>query len=92
MLDKVQEGKITLERVVEKMAHAPAILFNIKNRGFIREGYAADLVLVNPMAGQPVQKEELLYMRILLKKIKTRFMPIQYRTKKESLSLQVMKH
>jgi dihydroorotase len=62
MLDKVQEGKITLERVVEKMAHAPAILFNIKNRGFIREGYAADLVLVNPMAGQPVQKEELLYM------------------------------
>jgi dihydroorotase len=62
MLDKVQEGKITLGRVVEKMAHAPAILFNIKNRGFIREGYAADLVLVNPMAGQPVQKEELLYM------------------------------
>jgi dihydroorotase len=62
MLDKVKEGKITLERVVEKMAHAPAILFRINKRGFIREGYAADLVLVAPSPGQAVQKDNLLYM------------------------------
>ena len=62
MLDKVKEGKITLERVVEKMAHAPAILFRINKRGFIREGYAADLVLVAPTPGQAVQKDNLLYM------------------------------
>jgi dihydroorotase len=62
MLDKVKEGKITLERVVEKMAHAPAILFRINKRGFIREGYAADLVLVAQTPGQAVQKDNLLYM------------------------------
>lgn len=62
MLDKVKEGKITLERVVEKMAHAPAILFRINKRGFIREGYAADLVLVAQKPGQAVQKDNLLYM------------------------------
>lgn len=61
MLDKVQEGKITLERVVEKMAHAPATLFRIKERGYIREGYAADLVLVAPTPNKPVSKAELLY-------------------------------
>jgi dihydroorotase len=61
MLDKVQEGKITLERVVEKMAHAPATLFRIKERGYIREGYAADLVLVAPTPSKPVSKADLLY-------------------------------
>ncbi|MCF8202313.1 MAG: dihydroorotase [Crocinitomicaceae bacterium] len=61
MLDKVQEGKITLERVVEKMAHAPATLFRIKERGYIREGYAADLVLVAPTPNKPVSKADLLY-------------------------------
>ncbi len=61
MLDKAQEGKISLERIVEKMAHAPAILFNIQKRGFINEGYAADLVLVSPKAGPPVEKQQLLY-------------------------------
>jgi dihydroorotase len=61
MLDKVKEGKITLERVVEKMAHAPAILFKINNRGFLREGYAADLVLVAPTPGQVVRQDNLLY-------------------------------
>ena len=35
----MKNGKITIERVVEKMAHSPAILFRIKERGFIREGY-----------------------------------------------------
>jgi dihydroorotase len=61
MLDKVQDGKITLERVVEKMAHAPATLFRIKERGYIREGYAADLVLVAPTPNKPVSKADLLY-------------------------------
>lgn len=47
MLDFVHEGWISIERVVEKMAHAPAVLFRIADRGFIREGYMADLVLVD---------------------------------------------
>ncbi|MEN9698957.1 MAG: hypothetical protein RLZZ301_155 [Bacteroidota bacterium] len=61
MLDKVQEGIISLERVVEKMAHAPATLFRIQNRGYLREGYAADLVLVAPTPSAPVTKASLLY-------------------------------
>lgn len=60
MLEKVQQGKISIERVVEKMAHAPAILFKIENRGFIREGYFADLVVVDAIP-QTVTKENLLY-------------------------------
>lgn len=47
MLELSRKGKLPLERVVEKMAHNPAILFQIKERGFIREGYFADLVLVD---------------------------------------------
>lgn len=61
MLDKVKDGFISIERVVEKMAHAPAILFKIEDRGFIREGYHADLVLVKPTAGEPVSKSNVLY-------------------------------
>ena len=47
MLDFYQQGKISLERIVEKMCHAPAICFKVKERGFIREGYWADLILVD---------------------------------------------
>jgi dihydroorotase len=61
MLDKVTEGKITIERVVEKMAHAPATLFRIKERGYLREGYAADLVLVAPKPSATVDKSNVLY-------------------------------
>lgn len=61
MLEAVQEGKISLEKVVEKMAHNPAVLFKIEDRGFIREGYYADLVLVNPKASWTVTKENVLY-------------------------------
>ena len=61
MLELVKQGKITIEKVVEKMAHNPAILFNIKDRGYIREGYFADLVLVNPNLPQTVSKTNLLY-------------------------------
>ena len=47
MLEFYFEGKITLEKIVQKMSHNPAIIFQIKDRGFIREGYFADLVLVD---------------------------------------------
>ncbi|MFT6981580.1 MAG: dihydroorotase [Crocinitomicaceae bacterium] len=61
MLEKVEEGKISIERVVEKIAHAPAILFNVVERGFIREGYFADLVIVNPNSKYAVTKENIMY-------------------------------
>lgn len=61
MLQKVTEGKISIEKVVEKMAHAPAILFRINHRGFIREGYFADLVIVDEHSGYTVSKANILY-------------------------------
>jgi dihydroorotase len=60
MMEKVEEGKITIERVVEKMAHSPATLFKIVDRGYIREGYFADLVIVDAVK-TAVTKESLLY-------------------------------
>ncbi len=48
MLEMVKEGIFTYEQVVNKMCHAPAQLFRVKNRGYIREGYKADLVIVDP--------------------------------------------
>jgi dihydroorotase len=61
MLEKSLEGVIPIERVVEKMAHAPAVLFKINERGYIREGYKADLVVVDPAAKTTVTKQSLLY-------------------------------
>lgn len=61
MLHKVEQGKISIERVVEKMAHAPSILFNVYERGFIREGYFADLVIVDPKKSHTVTRDNLLY-------------------------------
>ncbi len=61
MVDFVKKGKISLERMVHKMAHAPAILFQIRERGFIREGYYADLVLVDPNKTETVDRASLLY-------------------------------
>lgn len=61
MLEKAKEGKITIERIVEKMAHAPAELFQIEKRGYVREGYFADLVVVNPNASRLVEKSNILY-------------------------------
>jgi len=60
MLEKVNEGKISIEKVVEKMCHAPAELFQVSKRGFVREGYFADLVLVNPSRSNMVSKEQIL--------------------------------
>lgn len=61
MLNYVKEGKISLEKVVEKMSHAPAICFNIEKRGFIREGYKADLAIVDLNQSWKVQKDNILY-------------------------------
>jgi dihydroorotase len=47
-IERVLDGKLTLERVVEAVCHAPATLFNVRERGYLREGYFADLVLVDP--------------------------------------------
>lgn len=61
MLEFYKEGKISLEKIVEKMCHNPAILYRIKNRGFLRPGYHADLVLVDLNSPWTVTKENLLY-------------------------------
>jgi dihydroorotase len=61
MIDHVKNGRISLERMVHKMSHAPAICFQIKERGFIREGYWADLVLVDPNKPHQVNTENILY-------------------------------
>ena len=61
MLELCHRNVISIEKVVEKMCHNPAILFNIKKRGFIREGYKADLCLVNPDSQWTVAKENILY-------------------------------
>lgn len=61
MLEMENNGTFTYEMVVEKMCHNPAIIFNIKNRGFIREGYKADLVLVSPDSAWTATSENTLY-------------------------------
>ncbi|MCW1735123.1 dihydroorotase [Anaerorudis cellulosivorans] len=61
MLELVNQGIYTPEFVVEKMCHAPATLFKIKDRGYIREGYFADLVLVNPGKSYKVTPSTVLY-------------------------------
>ena len=59
MMELQREGKISMERLVEKMCHNPAILFNINKRGFLREGYYADLVIVDPANPWKVGKENI---------------------------------
>ena len=61
MLYYVNEGKITIEKVVEKMSHAVAKCFQIKERGFIREGYYADFVLIDLLQPFTVTKKNILY-------------------------------
>lgn len=60
MIELYHQGKIKLEKIVQKMAHDPAILFRIKDRGFIREGYFADLVLVDLDNPWTVSKDNIL--------------------------------
>ena len=61
MLDFYQKGEISLEKIVEKMCHNPAICFNIQKRGFIKEGYYADLVLIDLNKSWKVNKDNILY-------------------------------
>ncbi len=61
LLTAVHQGKTSLEKLVEKACHNPAILFKIQHRGFLREGYFADLVLVDLNKKIKVVKEDLLY-------------------------------
>lgn len=60
MLELAEKGVITLPQLVEKMAHNPAILYKVEGRGFIREGYQADLVLVRPNAPHTVDTAEIM--------------------------------
>tara|TARA_B100000700_G_C14993569_1_gene832567 strand:- start:2 stop:1333 length:1332 start_codon:yes stop_codon:yes gene_type:complete len=61
MLEFYKDGKISLEKIVEKMCHNPAICFQIANRGFLKEGFFADLVLVDLDHPWEVKKENILY-------------------------------
>ena len=57
MLELVDKGILTLERLVELMCHRPADLFEVRNRGYLREGYQADIVLVRPNCGWTVTRD-----------------------------------
>ena len=61
MLELARQGYFPVEKVVEKMAHRPADLFRIDRRGYIRPGYYADLVLVDPAAPYTVSPDNILY-------------------------------
>lgn len=61
ILEKVKEGVIPIEKAVEKMSHNPAKLFQIEKRGFVKEGYFADLVLIDDNKPQTVSKDNILY-------------------------------
>ncbi len=61
MFEAHLQGKISVEKIVEKMCHNPAIIFKIEKRGFIKEGFYADLVIVNPAKPWSVMKENILY-------------------------------
>ena len=61
LLDMWKDGVFSLETIVRKSAHAVADLYRVKDRGYLREGYFADLVLVDPNAGATVSKENIEY-------------------------------
>lgn len=61
ILQKAKEGKISIEKAVQKMSHDPAICFQVEKRGYIREGYFADLVVVDPNKSYTVTKDNILY-------------------------------
>lgn len=61
LLDLWKDGVFSLETIVRKTSHAVADLYRIKDRGYLREGYFADIVLVNPNAGQTVEKSNIAY-------------------------------
>lgn len=61
MLEFYHQGKISLEKIVEKMCHNPAICLQVKDRGYLREGYKADLAIVDLNASWTVDKDNILY-------------------------------
>jgi dihydroorotase len=61
MLEHAKMGKITVNKVIQKMCHAPADLFGVQKRGYLREGYHADIVILNPETQVEVAKSNLLY-------------------------------
>ncbi len=61
MLEMVNKGIFSYEKVVDKMCHAPATLFRINKRGYIKEGYFADIVIIDPGSSWTVSKENILY-------------------------------
>jgi dihydroorotase len=61
MLEHAKMGKITVNKVIEKMCHAPADLFGVQKRGYLREGYYADIVILNPETQVEVSKSNILY-------------------------------
>ncbi len=61
LFEAYHQGKISVEKIVEKMCHNPAIIFKIEKRGFIKEGFYADLAIVNPSKPWSVNKANILY-------------------------------
>ncbi|MGR3811712.1 dihydroorotase [Jiulongibacter sp. NS-SX5] len=61
MFDFYQQGKISLERIIEKMCHAPAQCFKVEERGYLREGYFADMAIVDLNAKTEVRKDNILF-------------------------------
>ena len=61
MLSHMEAGRISIEKLVHKMSHAPAEMFNIDKRGYLREGYWADIVIVNPESKYQISSDNILY-------------------------------
>ena len=61
MMEKYNQGMISLEQIVQKMCHNPAILFDLQDRGYLREGYFADIAIVAPNSKWSVSKENIAY-------------------------------
>ncbi len=61
LFEEFTNGKISIEKIVEKVSHNPAILFQIDRRGYLREGYFADIVLIDPKKPQTVDRSNILY-------------------------------
>lgn len=61
LFEASKQGRISVEKIVEKTAHNPAILFQVEKRGFLKEGYHADLVLIDPNSSWEVKQENILY-------------------------------
>ncbi|WP_417859886.1 dihydroorotase [Winogradskyella sediminis] len=61
LMEAHHQGKISVEKIVEKACHNPAILFNVEKRGYIKEGYFADLVIIDPQSPWTVNKSNILY-------------------------------